>query len=157
VPRYCSAACRGDKHHPSSETDRWITDTFIRLLNSAPNRKQGVLCGTVQAEVFRADAAQSLAKSEDRIISEDLEGRGVPQSKVEGGGREGEGKKKAEQRERVRRVARRGVRWGFPSIVSLRDGQDTVQRAVEAVGVGGSKVKEDVSFLKGEWGLRWKD
>ncbi len=93
--------------------------------------------------------------------------------------RDREGRQRAEWRERVRRVARRAVREGLPvqnpidsasaltsALVAEKekegegehkwDGEQRCLREVEAVGKGGARLGVDVSFAKGEWGLRWK-
>ena len=74
--------------------------------------------------------------------------------KDEEGVKDTEGKKTAEQRERVRRVARRGVREGF---ALCQPGKETQRRLVEAIGNDGRKLGVDVSFARGEWGIRWQD
>lgn len=57
-----------------------------------------------------------------------------------------EGERKAEEKEMVKRAARRGVAFGFGS------GEDT--RKCEAVMKG---VVVESSFAKGEWGIRWRE
>ncbi|KAF2147180.1 uncharacterized protein K452DRAFT_354633 [Aplosporella prunicola CBS 121167] len=66
-----------------------------------------------------------------------------------------EGEKRAEQRERVRCAARRGVAFGF--VVQAADGESSSsvsQRKCEAMMQG--KVVE-ASFAKGEWSVRWRE
>ncbi|KAF2013012.1 hypothetical protein BU24DRAFT_412318 [Aaosphaeria arxii CBS 175.79] len=62
-----------------------------------------------------------------------------------------DGEKKAEERERVRCAARRGVVFGF---VLDRDAADPETRKCEAIMQG--QVVEP-SFAKGEWAVRWRE
>ncbi|KAF2687485.1 hypothetical protein K458DRAFT_238784, partial [Lentithecium fluviatile CBS 122367] len=60
-----------------------------------------------------------------------------------------EGQKRADEREMVRRAARRGVAFGFVS------GEDAGEkRKCEAVMKG---MVVEASFAKGEWGIRWRE
>ncbi|KAF2872144.1 hypothetical protein BDV95DRAFT_571597 [Massariosphaeria phaeospora] len=63
-----------------------------------------------------------------------------------------EGKRRVEEREMVRRAARRGVAFGFavPSGEGVVDGR----RKCEAIRKG---VVVEPSFAKGEWGIRWRE
>ncbi|KAH7121006.1 hypothetical protein B0J11DRAFT_438899 [Dendryphion nanum] len=70
-----------------------------------------------------------------------------------------EGERRAEERERVRCAARRGVVFGFGVGMgggkgTKVDGQVEVVRKCEAVMLG--KVVEP-SFAKGDWGVRWRE
>jgi len=65
-----------------------------------------------------------------------------------------EGQRRAEQREQVRRAARRGVAFGFLVGEDGGVGQKGERRKCEAVMRG--KVVEP-SFAKGEWSIRWRD
>lgn len=58
-----------------------------------------------------------------------------------------EGQRKAEEREMVRRAARRGVAFGFAN-------DNGEKRKCEAVMKG---VVVEASFAKGEWGIRWRE
>ena len=66
------------------------------------------------------------------------------------------GMRRAEERERTRRAARRGCVFGF----EVRDGEETEagdairRRRCEAVADG--RVVEP-SFAKGDWGVRWRE
>ncbi|KAH6616333.1 hypothetical protein C7974DRAFT_318649 [Boeremia exigua] len=59
-----------------------------------------------------------------------------------------EGQRRAEEREMVRRAARRGCAFGF------RVGEGEEKRKCEAV-MKGAVV--EASFAKGEWGVRWRE
>ena len=73
------------------------------------------------------------------------------------------GLKLARQREQVRQAARRGVAFGFLSLLLHNNEQmdkekegtaESMRRKVEAVQSG--RVVE-ASFAKGEWGVRWRE
>lgn len=64
-----------------------------------------------------------------------------------------EGERKAEERERVRCAARRGVVFGFAGTGKWKGGEGDVRKC-EAVMQG--KVVEP-SFAKGDWGIRWRE
>jgi hypothetical protein len=59
-----------------------------------------------------------------------------------------EGQRRADEREMVRRAARRGVAFGFAG------GDGDEKRKCEAVMKG---VVVEASFAKGEWGIRWRE
>lgn len=61
-----------------------------------------------------------------------------------------EGQRKADEREMVRRAARRGVAFGF--VVDNDEGEE--RKKCEAVMKG---VVVEASFAKGEWGIRWRE
>lgn len=67
-----------------------------------------------------------------------------------------EGQRRADEREMVRRAARRGVAFGFSSEgeEGVRGGEKGERRKCEAV-MKGSVV--EASFAKGEWGVRWRE
>jgi hypothetical protein len=65
-----------------------------------------------------------------------------------------EGERRTEEREQVRRAARRGVVFGFLVGKDGDGGQGGERRKCEAVMRG--KVVEP-SFAKGEWGIRWRE
>ena len=89
--------------------------------------------GSVGGEEGRAEEGQ---ESEDAVV------------------RRKEGMKAAEEKERVKRAARRGVVFGF--VVEGLDGEDGshARRKCEAVMKG--QVVEP-SFAKGDWGIRWRE
>jgi hypothetical protein len=79
----------------------------------------------------------------------------------EAAARRKEGLRVTEEKERVKRAARRGVVFGFVVEVAKEtrvedklDGGNQVRRKCEAVMNG--KVVEP-SFAKGEWGIRWRE
>ncbi|KAJ9659672.1 hypothetical protein H2201_007263 [Coniosporium apollinis] len=69
-----------------------------------------------------------------------------------------EGQRKAEEREMVRRAARRGCAFGF--VVGSQDGKDAngkkseERRKCEAI-MNDQAV--EASYAKGEWGIRWRE
>tara|TARA_R110002003_G_scaffold127_3_gene11876 strand:- start:506 stop:1459 length:954 start_codon:yes stop_codon:yes gene_type:complete len=66
-----------------------------------------------------------------------------------------EGQRRADEREMVRRAARRGCAFGFAVEGEEREGEkDGGRRKCEAV-MKGAVV--EASFAKGEWGVRWRE
>lgn len=67
-----------------------------------------------------------------------------------------EGQRRADQREMVRKAARRGCAFGFvtESEGGVRGGEKGERRKCEAVMKG---VVVEASFAKGEWGVRWRE
>jgi hypothetical protein len=67
-----------------------------------------------------------------------------------------DGQRRAEEREMVRRAARRGCAFGFVGSESEEPTRDGVEqrRKCEAV-MSGSVV--EASYAKGEWGIRWRE
>ncbi|KAJ4330552.1 hypothetical protein N0V95_010037 [Ascochyta clinopodiicola] len=67
-----------------------------------------------------------------------------------------EGQRRADQREMVRKAARRGCAFGFltEGDDGVRGGEKGERRKCEAVMKG---VVVEASFAKGEWGVRWRE
>lgn len=67
-----------------------------------------------------------------------------------------EGQRRADEREMVRKAARRGVAFGFVAVgeEGVRGGDKGERRKCEAV-MKGAVV--EASFAKGEWGVRWRE
>jgi hypothetical protein len=74
-----------------------------------------------------------------------------------------EGQRKAEEKEMVKRAARRGCAFGFSvqgqdsqhdNLKSKGKGAGEVRRRCEAVMKGAAA---EASFAKGEWGIRWRE
>jgi hypothetical protein len=67
-----------------------------------------------------------------------------------------EGQRRADEREMVRKAARRGVAFGFlvDGDAGVRGGEKGERRKCEAV-MKGAVV--EASFAKGEWGVRWRE
>ncbi|KAF3042474.1 hypothetical protein E8E12_010006 [Didymella heteroderae] len=67
-----------------------------------------------------------------------------------------EGQRRADEREMVRKAARRGVAFGFlvDGEEGVRGGEKGERRKCEAV-MKGAVV--EASFAKGEWGVRWRE
>ncbi|XPS96321.1 hypothetical protein M3J09_005591 [Ascochyta lentis] len=67
-----------------------------------------------------------------------------------------EGQRRADQREMVRKAARRGCAFGFlaEGDEGVRGGEKGERRKCEAVMKG---VVVEASFAKGEWGVRWRE
>ena len=67
-----------------------------------------------------------------------------------------EGQRRADEREMVRKAARRGVAFGFlvDGDEGVRGGEKGERRKCEAV-MKGAVV--EASFAKGEWGVRWRE
>lgn len=67
-----------------------------------------------------------------------------------------EGQRRADQREMVRKAARRGCAFGFVTDgeEGVRGGEKGERRKCEAVMKG---VVVEASFAKGEWGVRWRE
>jgi hypothetical protein len=67
-----------------------------------------------------------------------------------------EGQRRADEREMVRKAARRGVAFGFlvDGDEGVRGGEKSERRKCEAV-MKGAVV--EASFAKGEWGVRWRE
>lgn len=147
------------------------------------------MCSFVQGIVFpktgtrsRGEMGGEGAQTEEGVGTE----RGSEREKE----KDRQGRIRRDQRERVRRVARRAVREGLLLPVDVsgpvsepesgfgsgpdaeterrasegreegsapRREQVQKRRAVEPVGMGGRRLNVDVSFAKGEWGLRWKN
>lgn len=129
-----------------------------------------MMCGDVEARVFARDRNASKGRARNGVCSGFADG--FASSGDEGGVRvtgdvgergrvgkseEGEeerlttqqlGRRRAEEREKVRQAARRGVVFGF----GVGGGEE--RRRVEAV--QGGRVVE-ASFAKGEWGVRWRE
>ncbi|ORY14035.1 hypothetical protein BCR34DRAFT_480160 [Clohesyomyces aquaticus] len=59
-----------------------------------------------------------------------------------------QGQKRAEEKEMVRRAARRGVVFGF--VVTAHDGRKKCEAVMNGVVV-------EPSFAKGDWGIRWRE
>ena len=67
-----------------------------------------------------------------------------------------EGQRRADEREMVRKAARRGCAFGFKAEGEggVRGGETGEKRKCEAV-MKGAVV--EASFAKGEWGVRWRE
>jgi len=139
--------------------------------------KRIVLCGEVEVQVFGHPHTEHMGGEKSAPCSESVDGGTFSGDEDEGneggvavavrevgnGGEKGltpqeMGRRRAEEREKVRQAARRGVVFGFV-VGEARGGEDGGEegrecRRVEAV--QGGRVVE-ASFAKGEWGIRWRD
>lgn len=135
-----------------------------------------MLCGEVEVQVFGHPHTEHMGGEKSAPCNESVDGGTFSGDEDEGneggvavavrevgnGGEKGltpqeMGRRRAEEREKVRQAARRGVVFGFV-VGEARGGEDGGEgrecRRVEAV--QGGRVVE-ASFAKGEWGVRWRN
>lgn len=182
VVKYCSDGCRKRRLAP---LDRKIDSAILDLLQGRQDsgieqidvkgrmrkgdHRNIIFCDEVEAIVFpghKAAATEAKAASDDEVDpyatvnSDDLDSQGKRPNPVGPGSDDArrEGQKKAEEREMVRRAARRAVVFGFPvdsdGKLVLKPADDAPRQKCEAVMSG--KVVEP-SFAKGNWAIRWRE
>ncbi|KIW01870.1 uncharacterized protein PV09_06719, partial [Verruconis gallopava] len=170
--KYCSATCRSQR--PGAR-DRRAEAAFAALLNgerrfdgeavpqymlelcaSVGSRNESGLvvpCSAVECLMFGA-RRESVRERGHRVgrdgAAEDAndESKGSAQDE-EGERRRREGQRVADERELVKRAARRACVFGLKGT----DGEQEATRMCEAI-MNGSVVEP--SFAKGDWGIRWR-
>lgn len=182
VVKYCSDGCRKRRLAP---LDKKIDATILSLLLGRENsgieqidvksrmrkgdHRNIIFCDEVEAVVFpghKSAAVEAKATSDDEADpyaltnEEDLDSQGNRPNPTGPGSDTArrEGQKKAEEREMIRRAARRAVVFGLPldsgGELVQKPSEESPRRKCEAVMNG--KVVEP-SFAKGNWAIRWRE
>lgn len=196
VVKYCSDSCRKRRLKP---LDKKIDSTILALLSGQEDsgiekidvksryrkgdRRNMITCDEIEAIVF--DRKVAAVKTPDEQTSDEFEEdpyasekeipagdlQGKPPNPTGPGSEEKrqEGQKRAEEREMVRRAARRAVVFGFPLDEKeevRKDGKtkpaadqrassdEAPRRKCEAL-MNGHVVEP--SFAKGNWSIRWRE
>lgn len=186
IVKYCSDGCRKRRLGP---VDKRIDKTILSLLlgekesgieqiDTKSRVKKGdhrtiIFCGEIERIAFNRlqpavkDEQQDTEESDfEEGGDEDLDPAELQGKRPNPGGpgskeKQQEGQKRAEEREMVRRAARRAVVFGFPSDKAYDNAEahskpdpGSDNRKCEAL-MNGQVVEP--SFAKGDWAIRWRD
>lgn len=183
VIKYCSDGCRKRRIGPADKKiDKTILallmnqkDSGIEKIDVKSRMKKGdhrnlIFCDEIEAIVFERTSEESTepgAASEDKpdpyVVNnpDDMDSQGNRPNPTGPGSAEkrNEGQKRADERETVRRAARRAVVFGYPADdlgppVESRLPEARPRRKCEAV-MNGQVVEP--SFAKGNWAIRWRE
>ena len=186
VIKYCSDGCRKRRLGP---VDKKIDRTILSLLLGEKesgidqidtkcrvrkgDHRTVIFCGEIERIAFDRPQPPSKKDEDPEGVSdfeeggdEDLDPAELQGKRPNPGGpgskeKQQEGQKRAEEREMVRRAARRAVVFGFP-VEKAYDGpaahpkseNSEEKRKCEAL-MSGQVVEP--SFAKGDWAIRWRD
>lgn len=196
IVKYCSDSCRKRRLKPldkkidgtilallTSEKDSGIEKTDVKSRFRKGDRRNMITCDEIESIVFERksmDAGMDHDRAEDEsgddpyaveeeIAAGDLQGKPPNPTGPGSDEKRQEGQRRAEEREMVRRAARRAVVFGFSvdqmtakpedSKSRLRTKQhissdEMPRRKCEAV-MNGQVVEP--SFAKGNWSIRWRE
>lgn len=181
--KYCSAACRKRRLHPLDkridgvilglllgEEDSGIEKLDVKKRFRKGDQRTVIFCDEIEELVFQREAKKITTDEEEPEADSDPYDTSDAEAKDSQGNRPNptgpgpedkrqQGQKRAEEREMVRRAARRAVVFGFPSNQTEVATQnqlpgDQSRRKCEAV-MNGQVVEP--SFAKGNWAIRWRE